>query len=115
MTETVFNLAAIFVRAHIYLKGAQKHVTHATHTNQTFISRATKTLVSKLWNAVVLNSGATNTTADEIWFNFSITSLNKHATQANLAMKTFPLRHQISIYYNDGKLKFDVRYRYSSQ
>ena len=110
MIETVFNLDAIFVRAHIYLKGAQKHVTHTTH-----ISRATKTLVSKLWNAVVLKNGATNTAADEIWFNFSITSLNKHATQANLAMKTFPLRHQISIYYNDGKLKFDVRYRYSSQ
>lgn len=48
MIETVFNLDAIFVRAHIYLKGAQKHVTHTTHTNQTFISRATKTLVSKL-------------------------------------------------------------------
>ena len=35
-----------------------------------------KTLVSESWNAVVLDSGATNTVAGKLWNNCYITSLN---------------------------------------
>ena len=37
-----------------------------------------KTLVSKSWNAVVLDSGATNTMAGEVWRNCYITSLSEN-------------------------------------
>ena len=35
-----------------------------------------KTPVSESWNSAVLDGGATNTVADEVWYNCYITSLN---------------------------------------
>ena len=40
-----------------------------------------KTFVSESWNAAVLDSGATNTVAGEVWHNSYITSLNKNEKQ----------------------------------
>ena len=40
-----------------------------------------KTLVSESWNSAVLNSGATNTVAGEVWYNSYITSLNENDKQ----------------------------------
>ena len=40
-----------------------------------------KTLVSESWNAAVLDSGATNTVAGEVWCNCYITSLNESEKQ----------------------------------
>ena len=35
-----------------------------------------KTIAPESWNAAVLNSGATNTVAEESWFNYYMSNLN---------------------------------------
>ena len=67
-----------------------------------------KTLVLESWNAVVLDSGATNTVAGEVWYNCYITSLNKnekrlikHHTPGNTYRfgngKLFPVLQNVDI------------------
>ena len=40
-----------------------------------------KTLASESWNSAVLNSGAANTVAGEVWYNCYITSQNENEKQ----------------------------------
>ena len=40
-----------------------------------------RTLVSESWKAAVLDSGATNTVAGEVWYNCYVTNLNENEKQ----------------------------------
>ena len=58
-----------------------------------------KTLVSESWNSAVLNSGAANTVAGEVWYNCYITSQNENEKQK---IKDYTLANAYR--FGDGRL-----------